>query len=127
MKITAPITIANEPAAILVLQAAASVYVRSAGIEDEIARQTELVIEEIVTNIIQYEYLSGQRETMALTLSMQEDVLEVLIRFKGIPFDIEHLRQCENTSMSEVIDSGGRGIGLQLLRQFVTVHQPTRN
>jgi anti-sigma regulatory factor (Ser/Thr protein kinase) len=111
-------TIANELAAIPVIQAAAAVYVRTAGADDIVVHQTELVIEEIVTNIIQYEYLPGQRETIALTLLMQEGVLELLICFQGIPFDVDYLRRCEKTSLSEIINSGGHGMGLRLLGQF---------
>jgi len=111
-------TITNELAAIAVLQAGAAVYIRNAGAGGNIVHETELVIEEIVTNIIQYEYLPEQSETIALTLSIQEGVLELLIRFQGIPFDVDYLRQCEKTTLSEIVDSSGRGIGLHLLGQF---------
>lgn len=112
------LTITNELAAIPVLQAAMAVFVRTAGADDNMVHQTELVIEEIVTNIIQYEYLPSQRETINLTLLMQEGVLELLIRFQGIPFDVDYLRKCEKASLSEIINSGGHGMGLRLLGQF---------
>ncbi len=112
------ITIANELAAIPVLQAAAAAYVCDAGAGDDMARQTELLIEEIVTNIIRYEYLPGQHATITLIFSIHAGVFELLIRFQGIPFDVANLRRSKQTDMAEIVAGGGRGIGLQLLEGF---------
>lgn len=112
-------TMANELSMIPVVQAAAAAYCRAIGAGGEIAGQMELVIEEIVTNILQYEYLPDQRETITLTLSLQENVLELLIRFRGIPFDVARLKQCEKkTGIDQIIESEGRGVGLRLLGQL---------
>ncbi len=113
------LTITNDITMIPVAQAAAAAYCRAAGADDEIARQTELVIEEIVTNIIQYEYLPDQRETISLTLSVHDGVLEWLIRFRGIPFDVAYLQQWEKkTDIEEIVKSNGRGMGLRLIGRF---------
>ena len=113
------LTITNDITMIPVAQAAAAAYCRAAGADDEIARQTELVIEEIVTNIIQYEYLPDQCETISLTLSVHDGILEWLIRFRGIPFDIAYLQQSENkTDIEEIVKSNGRGMGLRLIGRF---------
>ncbi len=116
-----PITfiIANEVSVIPVIQAAAAAYCRSAGAGEEIAGQMELVIEEIITNILQHEYLPGQRETITLILSLQEGSLELLVRFRGIPFDVACLKHWENeTDIDQIVESGGRGIGLRLIGKF---------
>ena len=88
-------TISNEVSMIPIVQVAAAAYCRAVGTSDEIAGQTELVIEEILSNIFQYEYIPGQRETITLTLSLRKGVLEWLIRFCGIPFDVACLKQWE--------------------------------
>ena len=116
-----PVTfkISNEVSMIPVIQVAAAAYCRAAGAGDEIAGQTELVIEEILANILQYEYLPGQRETITLTLSLRDGVLEWLIRFRGIPFDTALLKQWEKkTDISEIVEGGGRGLGMRLLGQL---------
>jgi anti-sigma regulatory factor (Ser/Thr protein kinase) len=116
-----PVTfiIGNDFAMIPVVQAGATAYLRTAGAAEDVARQTELVIEEIVTNILQYEYLEGQHETLHLTLSLQDETLRWKIRFRGIPFDVEHLKQWEEkTGTDQIMASGGRGLGLRLLRQY---------
>ena len=112
--------IANDLSMIPVVQAGASAYLRAAGAGDEVVRQTELVIEEIVTNILRYEYLEGQRETINLTLSLPDGFLEWRIRFRGIPFDIENLKQWEKRTADteRIIESGGRGLGLRLLGRY---------
>ncbi len=117
-----PITfvIANDLSVIPVVQAGAVSYLREAGAEDDIVRQTELVIEEVITNILQYEYLDGQRETLSLTLSLCENFLEWRIRFRGIPFDIENLKQWKKRAAdtNRIIESDGRGLGLLLLQHY---------
>ena len=112
-------TISNEVSMIPIVQVAAAAYCRAAGAGDEIAGQTELVIEEILANILQYEYIHGQRETITLTLSLREGVLEWLIRFRGIPFDVVLLKQWEKkTDINQIAESGGRGLGMRLLGQL---------
>lgn len=115
-----PVTFAtaNDLPAVPVLRAAAGAYVEAAGGGSELARRMELVVEEIVTNIIRYEYAPGQRERIELTLAVRGGALELVVRFKGIPFDIDYLQQCERISLEEMIDSGGRGLGLHLIRQL---------
>jgi serine/threonine-protein kinase RsbW len=115
-----PVTleITNELSAIPVLRAAAGAYAEAAGCDSGLTRQMELVVEGIVTNIIQYEYAPGQRERIELTLAASGGNLELIIRFKGIPFDIDYLRQCERISLEEMVASGGLGFGLRLIKQF---------
>lgn len=112
-------TISNEVSMIPIVQVAAAAYCRAVGTSDEIAGQTELVIEEILSNIFQYEYIPGQRETITLTLSLRKGVLEWLIRFCGIPFDVACLKQWEKkTDIDQIVESDGRGLGMRLLGQI---------
>lgn len=115
-----PVTleIANELSAIPVLRAAAGTYVEAAGCGSEPARQMELVVEEIVSNVIKYEYAPGRRERIELTLTTSGGNLELIIRFKGIPFDVDYLRQCERISLKEMVASDGRGLGLHLIKRL---------
>ncbi len=46
-----------------------------------------LVIEEIATNIVKYGYSDGDRGTIQLTCTCQDDTLLVRIRDRGRPFD----------------------------------------
>ena len=110
--------IGNELAALPVLQAAATAFIRALGDEGRLADQIELVLEEIFTNIIEHVYLPGQRERIELALGSDEENLNVTMRFKGIPFDIDYLRQCEQANLKDILKDGGHGIGLRLIRQL---------
>lgn len=112
------IEVSNELSALTVLQAAVSAYALAAGAELTVARQMELVLEEIITNIIKFEYLPGQLESIVVELSTAGQQLEVTIRFKGIPFDIGYLQRCEQVSLTDILAGEARGIGLHLLQQF---------
>ena len=114
------IRIANDLAAISVLQAGAAVFVRNAGFGEEVAWQTGLVLEEILSNIFQYELPADQEGSVESTLSAREGMLEVRLHFRGIPFDVDRIKAWEKTDLSEIVKNGGRGFGLQLIRGFST-------
>jgi anti-sigma regulatory factor (Ser/Thr protein kinase)/predicted N-acetyltransferase YhbS len=112
------ISIANELSALSVLQAATTAFIRAVGGEDRLADQIELVLEEIFTNILKYGYLPGQRERIELTLGIDGELLGITMRFKGIPLDIDYLRQCEQANVEDMFNDGCHGIGLHLIRQL---------
>ena len=112
------IIISNELSNLSVLQAAVSAFVGNTGAPLSDARQMELVVEEIFTNIIKYEYLPEQRESIELELVYADGLLVMTISFKGIPFDLGHLKRCEQVSNEDLLTGEIHGIGMQLLRQF---------
>ena len=112
------ITVSNELESLVVLQSAVSAFVQAIGAELSVARQMELVVEELVTNIIKFEYLPGQQEQVELHLACEPQQIVLTIRFKGIPFDIEFLRQCERVHLEDIVSGEARGIGLHLVRHF---------
>jgi len=112
------ITISNELESLVVLQPAVSAFVQALGAELSVARQMELVVEELITNILKFEYLPGQQEQVELHLACELQEIVLTIRFKGIPFDIEFLRQCERVHLEDIVSGEARGIGLHLVRHF---------
>lgn len=112
------ITISNELESIPVLQSAVSAFVQAIGAEMSIARQMELVVRELVANIIRFEYLPGQQENVDLDLALEDGQIVLTIRFKGIPFDIEFLRQCEQMHLEDVVSGEAPWVGLHLVRHF---------
>jgi len=111
-------TISNEQESIVVLQSAVRAFVQAIGAEAEVASQLELVVKELVANIIRFEYLPGQQEQVELCLTFELGQLVLTIRFKGIPFDIEFLRQCEQVHLEVIVSGEARWIGLHLVRHF---------
>ena len=112
------LTVANELAALPVLQAVAAAFLRAAGAENSLYCQIELVLEEIFTNILDHEYLPGQREQIHLTLGIDGRNLALTMRFKGIPFDVDYLQQCAESDPKDMPGDDLQGIGLRLIREF---------
>ncbi len=112
------LTIPNELTAVPVMQAAAAAYCRADGVEEGAIVQTELVIEEVLAAILEHEYLPGQKARISLTLSLSYDVLTLLVRFQGIPLDVEQLLRWEKASPLEIIAAGDGGRNLRLINWF---------
>lgn len=112
------VIVSNELSNLSVLQAAAGAFVGNTGASLSEVRQMELVVEEIFTNILKFEYLPEQRETIALELDYTDGELVTTISFKGIPFDTGYLKQCEQVKTEDLLTGEVHGIGMQLLRQF---------
>jgi len=112
------LTIANELAAVPVVQTAAAAYCRAGGVEEESIVHTELVIEEVLAAILEHEYLPGQRAQISLNLSLSYDVLTLLVRFQGIPLDVEQLLRWEKASPLEIIAEKDNGRNLRLINWF---------
>jgi serine/threonine-protein kinase RsbW len=112
------LTIDNDLESLVVLQSAVGTFVEAAGAESAVARQMELVVRELITNIIQFEYLPGQQEQIELDLACKSREIVLTIRFRGIPFDIEFLRRCEQVHLEEIASGEARWVGLHLVRHF---------
>jgi len=112
------LTIPNELASVPVVQAAAAAYCRAGGVEEGAIVQTELVIEELLAAILEHEYLPGQKARISLTLSLTDAVLTILVRFQGIPLDVEQLLRWEKASPLEIITAGGDDRNLRLINWF---------
>ncbi|MBP7053997.1 MAG: ATP-binding protein, partial [Phycisphaerae bacterium] len=110
--------VANDLAALPVLQAASTALVRAVDDSSSDAREIELVIEELFTNILKYEYLPGQRESIRVSFEVKDQVFDLRIRFKGVPFDVDDLRRCRYCAPSDLVGDEGRGLGLELIRYF---------
>lgn len=113
------IIFANQLVHLPVVQATVNGFVLASGGTLSIARQMELVVEEMVTNIIKFEYLPGQQEQIELELSVDNRQLAMSLKFKGIPFDISHLQRCGEVSKELLFSGEVRGIGLHLVQQCI--------
>jgi len=112
------LTMANELAAVGAVQAAAAAYCRAGGVGEEAVAQTELVIEEVLAAIVAHEYLPGQKAWISLTISLTDDVLTLLVRFRGIPLDVEQLLRWEKAPPLEIIAEEDNGLNLRLINWF---------
>lgn len=112
------IVFANELAQLSIVRGTVNAFTQAAGGSLAVARQVELVVEEMITNIIKFEYLPGQKEQIELEIRCDDHTLALTFNFKGIPFDITHLKQCEQVSLDDVLAGTTRGLGLYLTQQY---------
>ncbi len=96
------LTINNDLESLVVLQSAVHAFVEAIGADSTVARQMERVVKVLITNVIRFEYLPGQKEQIELHLACESREIVLTIRFKGIPFDIEFLQRCEQAHAEEV-------------------------
>lgn len=112
-----PVTvmIGNELEAISILHAVGNSFLRAHDADDDFIYKIDLLIEEVACNIIQYAHPHGQKERIDFTFSIAEGMLEVFIRYKGVPFDVASLEGAARLDNERILESGGRGLGLRLV------------
>jgi anti-sigma regulatory factor (Ser/Thr protein kinase) len=77
----------------------------------------ELVLEEAVTNIVQYAYDEGDTEhDITIALSCQGKMIQVEIRDLGLPFN--PLQRPEVVLPSNLEDAHEGGLGIHLIRNY---------
>ena len=77
-----------------------------------LAMNMNLVIEEAVTNIIFYAFNDNRKHEINIYISVEDNLLTILIRDNGIPFDPLSQQKPDITSAAEERKVGGLGIFL---------------
>lgn len=78
--------------------------------------QLNLVLDELFTNIISHGYEHGSKEQVAVTLKNYGDIIEIIIRDSGKPFDPTAAKKPQTgSSLAETPDGG---LGIFLARQY---------
>lgn len=85
---------------------------REYGIDDELGKSLNLALEEWVANVINYAYQKGSRGHIDITAEMNEDLLRLVIKDSGVPFDPTKHGEADVRSELENRPIGGLGIFL---------------
>jgi sigma-B regulation protein RsbU (phosphoserine phosphatase) len=85
---------------------------REYGIDDELGKSLNLALEEWVANVINYAYHKGSRGHIDITAEMNDDLLRLVIKDSGIPFDPTSHGEADTRSELENRPIGGLGIFL---------------
>lgn len=85
---------------------------REYGIDDELGKSLNLALEEWVANVINYAYHKGSRGHIDITAEMNDDLLRLVIKDSGIPFDPTAHGEADTRSELENRPIGGLGIFL---------------
>jgi len=79
--------------------------------------RVELILEEAVTNIINYAYVDDEEHTIRVTLLYSDQTLTVELRDDGIPFDPLQRPEVQLPKTLEEATEGG--LGIHLIRSYV--------
>lgn len=86
------------------------------GTAADIRRETQLVLEEVVTNIFKYSQL-GEQDEISVTLTISEDELTLCVRDPGIPFN--PLEEGQRATLgADIAHAEIGGLGVHLIEQL---------
>jgi sigma-B regulation protein RsbU (phosphoserine phosphatase) len=90
---------------------------REHGIDDDTAKTLNLALEEWVANVINYAYPKGMRGHVEVTADVTADVLTLVIKDHGAPFDPT---QHEEVDIDADLDERAiGGLGIHLVRTIM--------
>ncbi len=94
--------IKNELALIYPVQASAVAYAKILGFKKKESFHIELLLEEILSNTIQYDFMPGQKEDINIILDKTTLGMSVSIHSNCIPMDIEKINSVACTDRKEI-------------------------
>jgi serine/threonine-protein kinase RsbW len=113
------ISIPNQINLIPVVIQSVSTYSKIIGFSDKDCTHLELVIEELLTNVIKYDFMPGQTEIMEIVLNTTTLGVGVLIKSNGVPLDIEKIKSYENVNTEQILSQNIHGLGTLLINKLV--------
>lgn len=79
--------------------------------------ETNLVLDELVTNVISYGFPQGGNHSLDVELTLADDLLKVVLSDDGTPFDPRQSPEPDTTAPIE--DRPVGGLGIHLVRKLV--------
>jgi anti-sigma regulatory factor (Ser/Thr protein kinase) len=113
------ISVPNQIRLIPIVIQSVSTYSKIIGFSDKDCTHLELVIEELLTNVIKYDYMPEQTEIMEIVLNTTTLGVGVLIKSNGIPLDIEKIKSYENINTEQILSQNMHGLGTLLINKLV--------
>jgi anti-sigma regulatory factor (Ser/Thr protein kinase)/GNAT superfamily N-acetyltransferase len=113
------IIIRNDFKMIPPLQAAAHAYGKLLGFSDLECFNIEVVSEELLSNVIRYDFMPGQLEDIEIEFRQTALGMQLKILSKCIPLDIDKIASFEKVAASEIIDQKTTGLGMLLVKNLV--------
>ncbi|MDD3280090.1 MAG: ATP-binding protein [Bacteroidales bacterium] len=115
---TLKLIIPNEMSMIYPVQQTAKAYAEMLGFEKKECYHIELLLEEILSNSIKYDFMPGQKESIDITLHKTTLGLSVTIHSNSIPLDIEKIKSFSSIEKENIIKYNASGIGSLLIHKL---------
>jgi anti-sigma regulatory factor (Ser/Thr protein kinase) len=106
------IFVRNDLSEIESLAEAVAEFSKGNNLSDEVAHELRLVLEEVVSNIIQYGFEDDYEHQIAIQMNLQGEALSVKIRDDGKPFNPLEFESYNIEKPFDEREEGGMGIYL---------------
>lgn len=110
--------IKNDLQMLYPVRKAAYAYASMLGFQPKDCSEIELVIEEVISNVIKFDFIPGQVEDIEVVIEKSTLGLCIRIKSRSIPMDVERIRSFENMDAEEIIRQNGPGLGTLLVKSF---------
>lgn len=112
------LSVKNEAALIYPAQAAARAYAEVLGFKYKECSHIEVLLEEILANIIENNFMPGQSEDIHLTFEKTTLGLATTIFTKSVPLDIEKIQSFDSVSGEEILKHDAAGLGMFIINKL---------
>lgn len=101
-----------------VVMAGAVSFAQIHGFGEKDCRHIELILEEVLSNVIKYDYIPGQIENIVIEVETTTLGMSICIKSKGIPLDIDAIKTFEQIKPEEILQHEAHGLGILLIKSF---------
>lgn len=112
------IVIKNEVAMIGPVQAAARNYAGILGFKNKECFHIELLLEEILTNIIKFDFMPGQREDINISFEKSTLGMTITVHSLSVPLDVERINSFRQTDSGSILEGKSSGLGSLIINSF---------
>ncbi|MBZ0242102.1 MAG: ATP-binding protein, partial [Bacteroidales bacterium] len=112
------ISITNELRLIYPVQSAAKAYAELLGFKQKECYHIELLLEEILSNTIKFDFMPGQKEAINISFEKTTLGMAVSIHSKSIPLDIEKIKSFERADKENILKHNISGLGSLIINKL---------
>ncbi len=112
------IAIPNDIKLIVVVMSGAVSYAKILGFSEKECSHIELILEEVLSNVIKFDYMPGQSENIVVDIESTTLGIGIRIKSNGIPLDVESIKSYENVSIEQILTQNVNGLGTLLIKKF---------
>jgi serine/threonine-protein kinase RsbW len=112
------ISIKNELGLIYPVQASAKAYAEILGFKNKECYHIELLLEEILSNTIKYDFMPGQQEDINICFEKTTLGMALSIHSKSIPLDIEKIESFASADRENILKQNASGLGTLIINKL---------
>ena len=100
------------------VQAATRAYAAFLGFKNKGCFHLELLLEEVLTNIIKFDFIPGKKESIHINMERSTLGIVLTVHSLCIPLDIEKIKSYYNVDRKDILNNKSAGIGTLLINKF---------